>query len=131
MTTVAQQILNRLNALEEQVGDIQLQGGVADTGVRPPTESIRNLSNQISELRTQMQEMADSQPERRNPFEDRREESSRFKNLMSPKEMMPAILNENFRDRWRLWSYKARDFLSTMIQRSGRNWKQLRLWLPL
>ena len=65
MTTVAQQILNRINALEEQVGDIQLQGGVTDPGVRPPTESIRNLSNKISELRTQMQEMADSQPERR------------------------------------------------------------------
>ena len=112
MTTVAQQILNRLNALEGQVGDLQLQGGADDSGVRPPTESIRNLSNQISDLRTQMQEIADSRSDR-NFFEDRRGESGKFQNIMSPKEMMPAILNDNFKDRWRTWSYKARDYLST------------------
>ena len=79
MTTIAQQILNRINALEEQVGDIQLQGGVADQGPRPPTESIRNLTNQIQELRTQLQDIADSRPERRNLlFEERREESAKF-----------------------------------------------------
>ena len=58
MTTVAQQILNRINALETQVGDIQLQGGADDDdrGPRPPAESIRNLSNQIQEIRTQMRD---------------------------------------------------------------------------
>ena len=110
MTTVAQQILNRLDALETQVGDIQLQGGADDDshGPRPPAESIRNLSNQLQELRTQMREMADSQSG--TPFEDRRSGSARFKTFMSPKETMPPILSENFRERWRLWSYKARAF---------------------
>ena len=115
MTTVAQQILNRLDALETQVGDIQLQGGVDgdDRGPRPPAESIRNLSNQLQELRTQMREMAESQSERGAPFEDRRNGSAQFKTFMSPIETMPPILSENFRERWRLWSYKARDYLST------------------
>ena len=31
---------------------------------------------------------------------------------MSPKEMMPGVLSDHFKDRWRLWSYKARDYLS-------------------
>ena len=60
-----------------------------------------------------MREMAESQSERGNPYEDRRNGSARFKTFMSPKETMPPILSENFRERWRLWSYKARDYLST------------------
>ena len=51
MGTVAEQILGRLNALETQVANMQLTGGIDDSTPIPPTESMRGVHDILSQLR--------------------------------------------------------------------------------
>ena len=102
MTTIGQQLMDRVTALEAQFADLTL-AGPAD-GPIAPTESMRTISNQIREIQNKLREIDNAAPTRDGGFPNR--------NHMSPKELMPGVLSDHFKDRWRLRSYKARDFLS-------------------
>ena len=101
MGTVAEQILGRLAALERQVGDIQL--AAPDFPI-----STEGLSRTLEQLKIKVEQLEKDLEDRPgNPFS-----SDSFKSNMSPKETLPSILSDQFRDKWRLWSYKARDHLA-------------------
>ena len=60
MGTVAEQILGRINALETQVANMQLTGGIDDSTPIPPTESMRgghDILSQLCDRVTQLENM--------------------------------------------------------------------------
>ena len=90
MSTVGEKVLERLDALERGVEDLQ----VAET-----TEALRRaLSQEIAELREQLTQ---SGPEGRG--------SNR--SLYSSKEFIPEKLGNDYKQAWRAWSYKVRDWM--------------------
>ena len=103
MTTIGQQLMDRVTALETTLADMQL-AGPADGGPIAPSEPMRTIANQIREIQGRFREIDNAVPTQDGGFPNR--------NHMSPKELMPGVLSDHFKDRWRLWSYKARDFLS-------------------
>ena len=110
MGTVAEQILGRLNALEAQVANMQLTGGIDDSTPIPPTESMRGVHDILSQLRdriTQLENVGIG-----GPTSSETQQQGNRQPFMSPKDLLPDILDKDFKDRWRLWSYKARDYLA-------------------
>ena len=99
MGTVGEQLLGRASALEQQLSDIQLAGLVTEhtTALREIRESFQVLQDQFQQLQanTVGAPMGTDGPR---------------KQFMSQKELMPNTLSD--KDKWRLWSYKALDFLS-------------------
>ena len=115
MGTVAEDILRRIEAIERDIGELQLNGPLP-TGPVPPSESMRNMSEQFAQLRNRIQQLETSTPasgESRGVFGM----SPNFG--MSPKELLPDKLADHFKDKWRLWSYKARDYLSLWDESLG------------
>ena len=83
--SVAEQILGRLNALETQVADLQLNDGTVDG---------RSMETQFAEFRTAVNEMRDRLDRMPNvpggfqrPF------------AMNSKDTLPEILSTNFKDK--------------------------------
>ena len=100
---MAEQIMRRIEAIENSVANLELSGAATDP-IRP-SESIRNLSDQIAQLRTKISELESTNS---GPSTSRPDSSFGW----GSKEMLPGIVSEHFKDKWRLWSYKARDYLS-------------------
>ena len=100
MTTLGQQIITRLDALEAQVIEMQLKG---PTGTSP-TE-LDEMRNQFRKDMTALrEEMARGIPTDV-PHAPRRQ-------MFNSKDCLPEILSTDFKSKWRAWSYKARDWLS-------------------
>ena len=106
MATLGQQILERVEAVENALTDLQLNqqrpippGG--DGSSRGELDRIRQqFREELANLREQMQQG-------RIPTE------SRPRHLMyNQKDVMPEILGHDYKAKWRTWSYKARDWLS-------------------
>ena len=96
MGTVGDQVLERINALEARLDQYERTGAAGGIGV--PADGIQGLQNELGQLKTRMDEINASpfaQPSNRTP--------------QNPKDWMPDTLSQNFRDRWRNWSYKTRD----------------------
>ena len=99
MTTLGQQILDRLAALERTVTDIQLETTPGPTNVPEKMESLgKELRDEIATLRTQIE----SNPTGEGGF--------RYgsRGLFSPKDCLPGILSADYKQKWRVWAYKAR-----------------------
>ena len=110
MTTLGQQILSRLDALETAITDVQL-GTAAGDG---------NGWARMDELRNQMRAEMTALRERLDAY-DRAPEGARGENsggihrsLLNPKDCMPPVLSANYKTLWRTWSYKTRDWLGQL-----------------
>ena len=101
MGTVAEQILGRLADLERQVGDIQLAGDAVPITTTEISRTLEQLRTKVDQIEKDL----DDKPG--NTYTP-----DGFKTSMSPKDTLPSILSDQFRDIWRLWSYKARDHLA-------------------
>ena len=103
-TTIAEQILARITNLENQIADLQMAGPPTgpDTPI-PPTESLRGINETIAQLRQKIDSL-ESGSGFSGPSIDRA--------MMNNKEMMPDTLGNDYRDKWRRWSYKTKDYLS-------------------
>ena len=110
MGTVGEEVLRRINEIEARLGELQgdERTGIAGTTGSgfplPPSASNRVAMDQLAEIRRRIDAIETGGT--RNPGMGAR-------NFMSPKDMMPGVFGSaNFRDEWRSWSYKARDWLS-------------------
>ena len=106
MTTLGQQILERLQQLETAVTDMQLNA--------PGPRDAQGTGMQFETLRQQVRdEMANLRREVESSQRGEGSSDRRFK-TMHPKDCMPGILGSNYKQDWRTWSYKTRDWLSQM-----------------
>ena len=104
--TVAERLIARIAGLEAQVANLQLNVGDPSVDAPiPPDSTYRGLSESLTSLRERMEE-----------FERLHSTPGSIGNrppqIMSPKDIMPTVLDSKFKERWREWSYKARDYLS-------------------
>ena len=110
MSAVGQQILDRLSAMETAVSDLQL--GQPVTGVDDAGQGLKQSMNQLKEemaqLKLQMGNGSIGMGMGTVPTE------SFQRRLWNPKDCMPEVLNNDYRNRWRAWSYKARDWLAQL-----------------
>ena len=112
MTTMGQRILERLNDLETAVTEIQLNPPTRPTDGDPNLSDLPN--GQIDELRRQfrieVEEMKKQLLEAGPQFDGMRRDMK----LWNPRDCMPDILSSDYKNRWRVWSYKARDWLGML-----------------
>ena len=91
MGTVGEAVLQRLTALEEGIAELQ----VAET-----TATLRReLVNEIADIRDRLAQ----------PGPDGRGTSAR--SMYSNKEFIPEKLGNDYKQTWRAWSYKVRDWM--------------------
>ena len=97
MTTLGQQILSRLDALEQSMTELTLDQPTQrpNPAVARELETLRNeFRREVEEARQFLNETAG-----RTSPQDRR--------IWSPKDCLPEILSSDYKNRWRAWSYKA------------------------
>ena len=99
MTTIGEQVIERINGIERRL-DLFDRLGVAG-GVGVPTDAMQELQSDLEQLRNQMEELKTSPSSPAPP-----------KQPNDPKDWMPETLAHQYKDRWRNWSYKTRDWLS-------------------
>ena len=97
MTTIGAVVTQRLDTVEQRIADISasIPAGLA--------REFDELRAQVALMRTRLDSGASpgGLSSARGPF-----------HAGIPKEMMPGILGTNYRDEWRTWAYKARDWIS-------------------
>ena len=98
MTTIGEEVLRRLEVIENQMAN----GGFPDATPIHPDQTNRRLTEQLAELRDRVERMS-AGPD---------SGASRPMNGMNPKDVLPEILGNNYKEDWRTWAYKARDYLS-------------------
>ena len=81
MATVADDVVARVAALEESMGNMAASLGM-------PVE-LADLKAEVEELRNRL-------------FGGQR-------GLFQAKDLLPEVLGNDYRNQWRIWSYKARD----------------------
>ena len=99
MTTLGQQILDRLAVVEKSITEIQLalpEGIDQPTGMGDLRRDIEALKKKLEETPSSLGSTADRRP------------------FWNPKDCMPEILSSDYKGRWRTWSYKARDWLAQL-----------------
>ena len=84
MTTIADDVVNRLTALEASIGAMA-------AGIALPVE-FTELRHEVEELRARL--------------------FGGQKGLFQAKDLLPEVLGNDYRNQWRIWSYKARDCLA-------------------
>ena len=93
-TTIGEQVINRINDLETMMQALQ---------ARPTDTMFDNLSQQIRSIQNQLGDLGTSIPAGSSTRHQR--------SLYNSKEFLPDKLGNGFRDSWRSWAYKARDWL--------------------
>ena len=100
MTTLGQQILTRLEALEATLADVQLN---ATPDWWPRLDEFRNqMRQEMANVREQMERLPNGSTQSDNP-------NGLARSLLNPKDCMPQVLGANYKTFWRTWSYKSRD----------------------
>ena len=106
MATLGQRLLERMEQVEQAVTDLQL-GSTETPGTTTTQSQIRQmrqeLQNEIGTLRDQIGEMGNGNG---TGLGERR----RF--ALNPKECVPNMLGQDYKQAWRTWSYRARDSLA-------------------
>ena len=97
MSTIGEQIIERINGIERRL-DVYDRVGTAG-GVGIPAEGFQELQTEIKELKTRLAEIDVAGAPQAN-------QQRQFQN---PKDWMPEILSQQYREQWRVWSYKTRD----------------------
>ena len=100
MSTIGEQIIERINGIERRL-DVYDRVGTAG-GVGIPAEGFETFQNELKELKTRLAEidLSGAAP------------TNQPRQFQSPKDWMPEILSQQYREHWRVWSYKTRDWLS-------------------
>ena len=109
MGIIAEQLMGRIEAMERQISDIHLTGPAVDQ-----TTALRNLRDTLGQLESKIAQIEETMPNGSGPFD-----GPRNTQFMSPKELLPGLLGDHFKDKWRTWSYKTRDFLSQWDETLG------------
>ena len=99
MGTQAELVLGRLDALEAGLTEMQRQFGIG-TGAGH-REEIDELRQQLALLRSTIDSGGSTDAAR---YPARK---------WNDKDLLPDILADKYKELWRLWSYKARDYLAT------------------
>ena len=102
--------MDRVTALERTLTEISLDGPMTK---REYTDAIDDVRKQFSEevalLRLQLERQG-------SPTEHGANSGQR---LFNPKDVMPDTLSTDYKARWRVWAYKARDWLSLVEESLG------------
>ena len=102
--------MDRVTALERTLTEISLDGPMT---TRQYTDAIDEVRRQFGEevalLRAQLERQGN--PTEHNPNTGQR--------LFDPKDVMPETLSTDYKARWRVWAYKARDSLSLVEESLG------------
>ena len=93
MGTVGEQLLERVATLERRITDTPV--GMTDT--------VAGIRDELVQLRERVEAIDRTSHHGGN---------GQSYHSRDPKEWMPHILGDKYRDGWRNWSYKARDWLS-------------------
>ena len=107
MGTIGEQLIGRIEAMERQITDLTLAGPAIDN-----TTALQNLRDTLGQVQSKIQQIEEIMPTGSGTFD-----GPRNTQFMSPKELLPGLLGDHFKDKWRSWSYKTRDFFIPM----GRN----------
>ena len=106
MTTIGQQVLDRLEAVEASMAELNNQA----TMPRPPTSPA--LLSEMEALRKQFREEVERA---RDMMGFGTNTTANFrKSLINPKDCLPGVLSSDYKNKWRTWAYKARDFLGQL-----------------
>ena len=105
MTTLGQQILTRLEALEATVADVQLNA--TPDGWARLDEFRTQMRQEMANVREQMERLPNGGTQSDNP-------NGMTRSLLNPKDCMPQVLGANYKTFWRTWSYKSRDWMGQM-----------------
>ena len=93
--TIGEQVINRINDIEAVLQQMQARD-TQDTRIDDLQRHINNLRNQLGSLGASTAVGA--------PTRDRR-------SIYNSKEFLPDKLGSGYKDAWRSWAYKARDWL--------------------
>ena len=108
MTTLGQQILERLNALEAQMTEVQLNAETTDPRAARANPAI------MAEMETLRDRMRDELTRLQQASAEGTPIGGKKRSLMNPKDCLPEVLGNSYKTQWRIWSYKARDFLAQL-----------------
>ena len=102
MTTVGEQVENRLLALEQALNALQGASNVpSDVDPSLDGPAMLRLQQQVALLKSRVDSMAEVSG--RSPVDGMRDQYM--------KELMPAMFGDgNYKEAWRTWSYKCRDW---------------------
>ena len=106
MGTIGEKVIARLDALERTVTNLQTR--TSDANTQRPVE-MGEMQNEFDELRQQValvRSQLESMPAS-STFGPRPPHNGTFQ-----KEMMPEVLGNAYKEKWRVWSYKTRDWLA-------------------
>ena len=99
MSTIGEQIIERINGIERRLDVYDRVGTAGGVGVH--TEGMTGLrdelKSELDQMRARMEEMG-TQPQSQPKF------------AQNPKDWMPETLAQQYKDSWRNWSYKTRDW---------------------
>ena len=91
MSTIGDQVLARLDGIERRMALMERNG----TGAEGRPVGIEQLQEEMAEIRTQMESINNQSG---NPDGANR---SQFNPNQNPKDWMPEILNQNYKELWR------------------------------
>ena len=109
MTTLGQQILTRLDALEASLTEITLE--------QPTQRPNPAMAREIESLRTQFRQEVEEMKKFLNESAGRGSPPTHERRIWSPKDCLPEILSTDYKNRWRAWSYKAKDWLAQLDEK--------------
>ena len=92
-TTIGEQVINRINALENMLQALQ---------ERPTDAMFENLTQQIRSIQGRLGDLGSSIPVG---------SVAHRRSLYNSKEFLPDKLGNGYKEAWRSWAYKARDWL--------------------
>ena len=99
MSTIGEQVLARIDAVERRMGLMERNG----IGAEGRPVDLEQMRTDIADIRTRM----DAIPNPAGPDGTTRPQWS-----SNPKEWLPENLSQNYKELWRVWSYKTREWLS-------------------
>ena len=105
MATMGQRILERLDAVEAAVTNLQLD--------QPRAPDQPAVLRQLEELRQQVRDI------NLNPPTGRDNTQFPTRGLFNPKDCLPEVLSHDYKQKWRVWAYKARDWLAQIDESLG------------
>ena len=113
MATMGQRILERLDAVEVAVTNLQLD--------QPRAPDQPAVLRQLEELRSQFRDEVAAMREQldRNPPPGRNNTQFPTRGLFNPKDCLPEVLSHDYKQKWRVWAYKARDWLAQIDESLG------------
>ena len=96
MGTVGEQLLLRVQAMETAIADLQ--------STHSSTRDLSDLRSELNAEMSRMRELVMGQG-------GRPADGGMGRSPYNSKEFLPDVLGSAYKDKWRTWSYKARDWI--------------------